>query len=152
MINCCTQTATHANLAVILTTIVNDASMTSDALSALVTPLLFITSIIHETMEEFPGNVGLADLLFTCHWHPLEVLDSTTKGIALSLRSRRRSLLTAEALQSVTMDRNSAAIPSPAPAGHWVHPQLEHFNPACTRKGSMSQTNNSSHVCLHLWH
>ena len=68
MNNCCTQTATHANLAVILTTIVNDASMTSDALSALVTPLLFITSIIHETMEEVPGNVGLADLkLFTCH-------------------------------------------------------------------------------------
>ena len=67
MINCYTQTAAHANLAVILTTIVNDASMTSDALSALVTPLLFITSIIHETMEEVPGNEGLADLLFTCH-------------------------------------------------------------------------------------
>ena len=68
MNNCCTQTATHANLAVTLTTIVNDASMTSDALSALVTPLLFMISIIHDTMEEVPGNVGLADLkLFTCH-------------------------------------------------------------------------------------
>jgi hypothetical protein len=152
MNNRCTQTATHANFAVILTTIVNDASMTSDALSALVTPLLFMTSTIHDTMEDVPVNVGLADFKFTCHWHPLEVFDSTTNGITLSLSSRRRSLLTAEALRRVTIDRNSAATPSPAPAGHWVHPRLEHFNPACTSRGSVLQPNNSTHACVHLLH